>query len=172
MNIGFTPGQVTRLTGLPYSTLNLWAKKGLVAPSISTGVGSGNERIYSFRDLITLKVAFELRKAGINTRSLKKVVDFLRENEGLENPLAEARLVVSGRDVILVKNKQQLISVLSEPGQSCLSFIVDLPRTLGEMTEVMSTAIGLAVVEHSPVKGTRKSSVSAKSTRQSTRMHG
>jgi DNA-binding transcriptional MerR regulator len=147
MRVGFTPRQVTRLTGVPYSTLNLWAKKGLILPSIAAGEGSGSERVYSFSDLIALKVALELRKAGVTTRSLAKVVQFLRENEDLEKPLSEARLVVSGRDVLVVRNGQQLVSALSKPGQSCLSFVVDLPRTLGELVRATESAdtFGLAV---------------------------
>jgi len=127
------------LTGIPYSTLNLWAKNGLVQPSIATGMGSGSERIYSFSDLIALKLAFELRKAGVTTGSLKKIVQFVRENERVGQPLAEARLVVSGRDVLLVRNREQLVSALSKPGQSCLSFVVDIPRTLGELKEIADT---------------------------------
>lgn len=136
MKIGFTPRQVTRLTGVPYSTLNLWAKNGLIPPTIAAGAGSGSERIYSFSDLAALKVAFELRKSGVSTRSLKKVVEFLRKNDGIEAPLAEARLVVSGRDVLVVRNQRQLMSALAQPGQGCLSFVVDLPRTLGEIVQL------------------------------------
>ena len=54
----------------------------------------------------------------------------------MERPLSEARLVVSGRDVVAAKNDKELMSVLSKPGQSCLSFVVDLPRTLGELVEI------------------------------------
>jgi DNA-binding transcriptional MerR regulator len=158
MQVGFTPRQVTRLTGVPYSTLNLWAKKGLVRPSIALGQGSGSERIYSFSDLIALKVAFELRKAGVTTRSIEKVVQFVRENEGLEKPLSEARLLVSGRDVLVVRNGQQLVSALSKPGQSCLSFIVDLPRTVGELVHATESAnaFGLAVLSDSDGSVRRK----------------
>ena len=148
MKVGFTPRQVMHLIGVPYSTLNLWAKNGLVSPSIATGVGTGSERIYSFSDLVALKVAFELRRAGITTASIKKVVQFLQENEGMQKPLAESRLVVSGHDVLVVRNERQLISALARPGQSCLSFVVDLPRTLGELVEVTNTAeaFGMAVL--------------------------
>jgi DNA-binding transcriptional MerR regulator len=136
------------LTGVPYSTLNLWAKNGLVKPSVALGTGSGNERVYSFSDLVALKVAFELRKAGVTTKSLKKVVEFLREKEALDRPLANARLVVSGRDILVVKNSNELVSALSQPGQGCLSFVVDLPRTLGQLIEIAETkttfAVGLA----------------------------
>jgi DNA-binding transcriptional MerR regulator len=148
MKVGFTPRQVTHFTGVPYSTLNLWAKNGLVSPSIDKGTGTGSERIYSFSDLVALKVAFEIRKAGVTTASLKKVVQFLREKQGMEKPLSEARLVVSGRDVLFVRNDKQLISALGSPGQSCLSFVVDLPLLLGELLEVTDTtkAFGMAVL--------------------------
>ena len=174
MRVGFTPKQVTRLTGVPYSTLNLWAKKGLVRPSIAAGAGSGTERIYSFSDLVALKVAFELRKAGITTHSLAKVVQFVRENEGLEKPLAEARLVVSGRDVLVVRNGQQLVSALSKPGQSCLSFIVDLPRTLGDLAEVADAtrafAVGVVRQERT-LSGPRKQPASTGGNRQRKHAH-
>lgn len=163
MQVGFTPRQVTRITGVPYSTLNLWAKKGLIRPSVSEGAGSGSERIYSFSDLVALKVAFELRKTGVSTRSLEKVILFLRENEGMEQPLAAARLVVSGRDVLVVRNDRELVSALSKPGQGCLSFVVDLPRTLGGLAEVASatSAFALGFEPAKDVRGSRKQPMSA-----------
>jgi DNA-binding transcriptional MerR regulator len=151
VEFGFTARQVVHLTGVPYSTLNLWAKNGLVQPSVAPGTGTGSERVYSFSDLVTLKVAFELRKAGVTTSSLKKVIQFLRENEGLDKPLVNARLVVSGRDVLVVRNSNELVSALSKPGQSCLSFVLDLPRTVGELTEIADAtrafATGFATAE-------------------------
>jgi DNA-binding transcriptional MerR regulator len=135
MKIGFTPRQVTRLTGVPYSTLNLWAKNGLVQPSVAPGTGTGSERVYSFSDLVALKVAFKLRKSGISTSSLKKVVKFLREDEQMEMPLSEARLVVTGRDVAIVR-EGDLVSALAKPGQGYLSFVVDVPQMLGELVKI------------------------------------
>ena len=139
MEIGFTARQVVKLTGVPYSTLNLWAKNGLVQPSVAPGTGTGSERVYSFSDLVALKVAFELRRSGVTTSSLKKVVDFLRQSEHMEKPLSEARLVVSGRDVAIVR-EGELVSVLSKPGQGYLSFVVDLPQVLGELADVANAA--------------------------------
>jgi DNA-binding transcriptional MerR regulator len=135
VEIGFTARQVVKLTGVPYSTLNLWAKNGLVEPSVSPANGTGTERVYSFSDLVALKVAFELRKSGITISSLIKVIRFLRERANIEKPLSEARLVVTGRDVAIV-GKGELVSVLSKPGQAYLSFVVDLPQMLGELVTV------------------------------------
>lgn len=121
VEIGFTPRQVTHLTAVPYSTLYLWAKNGLVQPSVVPGTGTRNERVYSFSDLVALKVAFELSKSGVTTSSLKKVVDFLRKHGEIDKPLSEAHLVVTGCDLAVVR-KGELLSVLSKPVNGRLRF--------------------------------------------------
>lgn len=129
-NEGYTAKQVTAVTGVSYQTLNHWARTGLVEPSIARAAGTGSERIYSFRDLIALKLAVELRKGGVTTRALRKVIDFLRTSNGLESPLSEARLVVTDSDIVLVRSSKELVSVLKRPGQAYLAFVLDLPRTV------------------------------------------
>src|SRR5438270_13829513 len=100
---GYTARQVITVTGVSYQTLNHWARTGLVEPSIAQAAGTGSERVYSFRDLIALKLAVELRKGGVTTRALRKVIDFLRSSNGLESPISEARLVVTASDIVLVR---------------------------------------------------------------------
>ena len=118
------------MTGVSYQTLNHWARTGLVEPSIARAAGTGTERIYSFRDLIALKLAVELRKGGVTTRALRKVIDFLRGSKRLEHYLSDARLVVTQSDVVIVRSSEELISVLRQPGQAYLAFVLDLPRTV------------------------------------------
>ena len=132
---GYTAKQVTAVTGVSYQTLNHWARTGVVKPSIAQAAGTGTERVYSFRDLIALKLAVELRKGGVTTSALRKVIDFLRGINGLETPLSEARLVVTEIDVVLVRSSKELISVLRKPGQAYLAFVLDLPRTVIALRE-------------------------------------
>jgi DNA-binding transcriptional MerR regulator len=166
VEIGFTPRQVTHLTGVPYSTLNLWAKNGLVQPSVAPGTGTGNERVYSFSDLVALKVAFELRKSGVTTSSLKKVVEFLRQHAQMDKPLSEARLVVTGRDVAIVR-EGELVSALSKPGQGYLSFVVDLPQMVGELFDIADTTKAFAHgIASGTAEGTKKQPRSAQGNRQ------
>ena len=132
---GYTAKQVTAVTGVSYQTLNHWARTGLVEPSIAQAAGTGSERIYSFRDLITLKLVVELRKGGVTTHALRNVIEFLRTSDGLENPLSEARLIVTDKDIVLVRSSKELISVLKKPGQAYLAFVLDLPRTVVALKE-------------------------------------
>ena len=145
VEIGFTARQVVQLTGVPYSTLNLWAKNGLVEPSVAPGTGTGSERVYSFADLVALKVAFELRKSGVTTSSLRKVVAFLRRSAHMDKPLSQARLVVRGHDVAIVR-EGELVSVLLKPGQGYLSFVVDLPQVLGQLVNIADATKAFAHV--------------------------
>ena len=158
-----------QLTGVPYSTLNLWAKNGLVEPSVAPGTGTGSERVYSFTDLVALRVAFELRKSGVTTSALKKIVKFLRQNEQMDKPLSQARLVVRGHDVAIVR-EGELVSVLSKPGQGYLSFVVDLPQLLGQLANIADAtktfARGLASASASGEAKRQPRSVSSGSQRK------
>lgn len=129
----FTAGQAAKITGVAYRTLDHWARTSLIGPSVAEARGTGTERRYSFDDLVALRVARELRAAGISPQSLKRIVTFLREKKGGFNPLAGSRLVVVGSDVIMVANCTEMESVLSKPGQGVFAFMVDVNRTRSEV---------------------------------------
>lgn len=132
---GFRTSEVSKITGLTQRQLDHWDRTGFLKPSLDPGEGRGKVRLYSFNDLVQLKVVKELRDAGVSLQALRKVVGHLRTAEGLENPLAEARLVVSGSDVILVKSSKELISALELPGQGVLCFVLDVPKMVGELRD-------------------------------------
>jgi DNA-binding transcriptional MerR regulator len=130
---GFTAVQAARLTGVPYARLDYWARTGFLRPTIAQSRGRGHARLYSFRDLVALKTAMELRKLGVSLQALRRVVRYLRKLKGLEHPLAQARLVVVGNDVALVEDEQQLVSMLKAPGQAVWRLILDLPALVAEL---------------------------------------
>src|SRR5712691_8167041 len=118
----FTAGETSRITGVSYRTLDHWARTKFIAPSVSEAKGTGTERKYAFNDLVALRVARELRVAGISTQALRSIVNFLRANRGLQDPLAEARLVAIGTDVHLVTSCDEITSLLlNRPAQPSLA---------------------------------------------------
>ena len=133
---GFSTAQVERLTGIGAKTLHFWDRSRFLSPSVVQAHGTGSRRIYSFRDLVALRVAAQLRDAGISLQSLRKVVTALREIHGLEQPLAETFLVTNGHDV-LERHGDELMSVLRQPGQSMFSFVIDLSRTVETLREAI-----------------------------------
>jgi DNA-binding transcriptional MerR regulator len=58
---GYTAGEVSKLTGIPYARLDYWARSGFLRPSVSGGNGKGSKRLYAFRDIVALRTARELR---------------------------------------------------------------------------------------------------------------
>lgn len=125
----FTTRQASAIAGIPYRTIDHWARTSLIVPSIEEAHGTGTERRYSFNDLVSLRVARELRTAGVSMKSLQEAVRYLRDKKNFQNPLSETRLVIAGSDVLLVEKCDQLMSVLDKPGQGVFVFMVNLKKT-------------------------------------------
>jgi len=141
---GFTAGEASKLTGVPYDRLDYWARSGFLKPGVTGAKGKGSRRLYSFRDLVALRTAKELREMGVPLQTLRKVVGYLRRVKGLENPLSEARLVVSGSEVLLVNGREELVSLLGVPGQGVLQLVLDLPKVVEELREKIKKLRGIA----------------------------
>lgn len=57
--------RVSKLTGIPRSTMNDWERKGIYAPSHHKNLSRGaTSKWYSFRDIVSLKALRRLRAVG------------------------------------------------------------------------------------------------------------
>ena len=66
---------------------------------------------------------------------------------------------IRGRDVLVVRKERSCSAHYLNPGQGCLSFVVDLPRTLGDLMEFADAARAFAMVIAGPEQtssGSRK----------------
>ena len=70
--------KAAEIAGITYRQLDYWARTGLVVPEVRTAGGSGTQRLYSFRDILLLKVVKRLLDAGIALRQIRIAVDHLR----------------------------------------------------------------------------------------------
>jgi DNA-binding transcriptional MerR regulator len=75
---GYRVPEVTRVVGISYRQLDYWARTELVRPSIRDAGGSGTQRLYSFQDLLQLKVIKKLLDAGIALQQIRKAIDHLK----------------------------------------------------------------------------------------------
>lgn len=132
MQRGFPAGQAARLAGVSYKTLDFWARTGFITPSVVPGIGKGSDRIYSFQDIVALRVAAKLREEGVGVQKLRKVVRYLQEREGLESPLAQTYLVSNGRDVY-ERRGEEITSLLQRPGQLVFAWVLDLQGIIQEV---------------------------------------
>ena len=88
----FTAHQACKFTGCSPRQLRYWDEIGLVTPSVqSTGGRPGVPRLYSFRDLIALRVVRSLLGGGMSLR-VRRAWDYLNRRAGLDRHLSsEAR---------------------------------------------------------------------------------
>jgi DNA-binding transcriptional MerR regulator len=130
---GFPTPIASKLTGVSVATLNNWDRRGFLKASIQAAGGHGFARIYSFRDLIAIRVARDLKREGIPLQALRKVVAYLAARTGLSptDALASTSLVTDGRDVYEVKGEAS-ISTLRRPGQRML-LMVPLDELVAEL---------------------------------------
>lgn len=125
---GFTALQACRLTGCTAHQLRYWDRVGLVRPSIqATGGRPGVRRLYSFRDLVALKVIRDLLSGGMSLQRVRRAYDYLRKRAGLEQHLSEVRLVTDGRSIYEIYSDDGRLSDALRDGQ--LAFFA----TLGEV---------------------------------------
>ena len=92
---GFSGPQVCGLVGITYRQLDYWARTGLLQPSLASAKGSGSRRVYSYSDVLELKVIKQLLDAGVSLQSARRAVECLRDDLGSD--VASANLVLTGR---------------------------------------------------------------------------
>ena len=125
---GFRGPQVCSIVGISYRQLDYWARTDLLRPSISEARGSGTQRVYSYRDLLELKVIKRLLDAGVSLQSARRAIDVLRNSGG---DVATANLVMSGSQSVLARSGEEIIDLL-KGGQGVLN-VVDLAGVVEEL---------------------------------------
>jgi DNA-binding transcriptional MerR regulator len=126
---GFRGPQVCALIGITYRQLDYWARTGLLRPSIADARGSGTQRLYSYTDVVELKVIKQLLDAGISLQRARRAVECLRD--GLGADLASSNLVLVGTDSVLAHTDGEVVDLL-KGGQGVLN-IVPLSGVLEEL---------------------------------------
>jgi DNA-binding transcriptional MerR regulator len=136
MGQGFSGKKAAEIVGITYRQIDYWARTDLIRPSSCDAAGSGSRRIYSYRDLLELRVIKTLLDAGIKLESVRDVFKYLRNH--VESEIAAAHIVISGQSVVLCQG-DQLVDVLRN-GQGVLNV---LPLA-GVKDQVDSQIIALA----------------------------
>jgi DNA-binding transcriptional MerR regulator len=133
---GYRGPQVCKIVGITYRQLDYWARTELVRPSVMDANGSGTQRLYSYRDLVELKVIKQMLDAGISLQSARKAVESLR---GFHEDLASVRIVLQGPTVVLAQSDEQVMDLL-RGGQGVLSMVLELQPLQNTITEAVQLA--------------------------------
>ena len=109
-DFGFRGPVACNLAGITYRQLDYWARTGLVSPEIRGAVGSGTQRLYSFRDLLMLKVVKKLLDAGISLQQIRTAIEHLRLR-GVHD-LSQVTLMSDGVSVYECTTDHEVVDLL------------------------------------------------------------
>jgi DNA-binding transcriptional MerR regulator len=108
--VGYRGPTACHAAGISYRQLDYWARTSLVVPSVRDASGSGSQRLYSFRDLVVLKVVKRLLDAGVSLQNIRKAIDTLR-SRGV-NDLAGITLISDGTTVYECRSPEEVVDLL------------------------------------------------------------
>ena len=134
-DMGFRGPVASHAAGITYRQLDYWARTGLVLPEIRSADGSGTQRLYSFRDILLLKVVKKLLDAGITLQQIRTAITHLHDR-GVED-LTSVTLMSDGLSVYECTSENEVIDLL-RGGQGMFAIALggvwrDIESTLGEL---------------------------------------
>jgi len=109
-DIGYRGPTACSAAGITYRQLDYWARTGLVEPSVRAAHGSGSQRLYSFRDILVLKVVKRLLDTGISLQQIRAAVQHLRDR-GTDD-LAQVTLMSDGVSVYECTSADEVVDLL------------------------------------------------------------
>jgi DNA-binding transcriptional MerR regulator len=131
------------VAGITYRQLDYWARTGFIEPSMQTAQGSGTVRLYSFYDILVLKVVKRLLDTGVSLQNIRAAIEHLR-SQGIED-LSSITLMSDGASIYECRSDDEIIDLL-RGGQGVFGI------ALGSIvTEVEATLSDLPIQEESTI---------------------
>jgi DNA-binding transcriptional MerR regulator len=120
-DVGYRGPTACRAAGITYRQLDYWARTGLVEPEVRTAHGSGSQRLYSFRDILVLKIVKRLLDTGVSLQQIRAAVGHLRDR-GIDD-LAQITLMSDGASVYECTSADEVVDLV-QGGQGVFGIAV------------------------------------------------
>lgn len=130
-SLGYRVPIACDVAGISYRQLDYWARTDLVVPSIRGAAGSGSQRLYSFKDILVLKIVRQLLDTGVSLQNIRLAVDYLRDL-GVDH-LSSVTLISDGQRVYECRSNEEVTDLL-QGGQGVFGIAVG-----GAMRELTGT---------------------------------
>ena len=141
-DLGYRGPTACSAAGITYRQLDYWARTGLVDPTVRGATGSGTQRLYSFRDILLLKVIKRLLDAGISLQQIRIAVQHLRAR-GTDD-LTRVTLMSDGASVYECTSNDEVIDLL-QGGQGVFGIAIggvwrEIEGSLAELPSERATS--------------------------------
>jgi DNA-binding transcriptional MerR regulator len=149
---GFGARDVVPLAGMgSYDTLDYWATRGILKPSLAAASGTGSQRRYSFADVVAARMAISLRAQGLGFQSVGRIVSRISAlGDSPARPLEGAWLVLSGRQIFVTYDRQDLPNLMRYSERGLLWFVVRLEPIVRQVRHAIARTAGDRV--HRPTR--------------------
>ncbi len=115
--------------GITYRQLDYWARTGLAGPTLRAGSGPG---LYSFRDVVILKIVKRLLDAGVSLHNIRAAAGHLGTRAAAE--LSGITLMSDGAGIFECASPSEVMELL-EGGQGV--FGISVGAVCAEVEEVL-----------------------------------
>jgi DNA-binding transcriptional MerR regulator len=110
MKEAYDSKMASRIVGVSLRQIQYWDERGFVRPSVKAAQGRGTKRLYSFHDLVCLKVVKDLTYHGFSLQMVRRCLRPLKQYaaEG-EEPLGSLRYVTDGEKLFVITSDRKKI---------------------------------------------------------------
>ena len=120
-DLGYGVREVQRVVGVTYRQLDYWARTELVIPSVRDAGGSGTQRLYSFQDILKLRIIKSLLDTGVTLQKIRQATDFLA---AMKQSPQGTTLISDGNRVYAEASPDFLLDLLAK-GQGVFAISID-----------------------------------------------
>ena len=156
----FNSKTVSRIVGVSLRQIQYWDEQGFIRPSVKLADGRGSKRLYSFSDLVQLKVVKDLTDYGLSLRKIRRCLSHLkRTSPAAVQPLHSLKYLTDGTKLfVLTSDRKKILDVLDRQFVFSLG-IGNLVRELdGEVRRVTGRVGKRAATVERAVEGKKAAS--------------
>ncbi len=110
VHLGYRGPIACAAASITYRQLDYWARTGLVEPSIRPASGSGTQRLYSFRDILILRIVKRLIDTGVSLTNIRTAVVHLEQRGG--DDLSRITLMSDGASIYECRSEDEVIDLV------------------------------------------------------------
>jgi DNA-binding transcriptional MerR regulator len=100
----------SRIVGVSLRQIQYWDEQGFIRPSVKLAGGRGTKRLYSFQDLICLKVVKDLTHHGFSLQKIRRCLQPLKEYSArTSRPLESLKYLTDGEQLFVITSSREKI---------------------------------------------------------------
>jgi DNA-binding transcriptional MerR regulator len=106
----FDSKTASRIVGVSLRQLQYWDERDFIRPSVRPAEGRGTKRLYSFDDLVCLKVVKDLAQHGFSLQMIRRCLRPLKQqSKRAGRPSESLRYLTDGEELFIITDDRQKI---------------------------------------------------------------